>query len=265
MRMQSRPKKKLGQHFLRDGTVAARIIESMNLRANDHVLEIGPGEGVLTDLIAKQSVHRLTAVELDRELIVWLGLRYENNRHVTLVEGDILRQSVRDLARGTMLRVVGNLPYNISSPILFQLLENREFITDATLMVQKEVAERLASAPSSKAYGIPSVLFQLYADIEILFPVPPSAFYPVPAVHSAVIRITFLPKPAWHVEDEQLLKRLVKTAFGQRRKMLRNTLSNSGVLPERIARLRPEQLSVQEWAALTNELYRQHRGTAYGK
>lgn len=265
MRMQSRPKKKLGQHFLRDSTIAERIIESMRLQTDDHVLEIGPGEGVLTDLIARQSPGHLTAVELDRDLMLWLGVRYENSRDITLIEGDILRQNIKELAQGNMLRVVGNLPYNISSPILFQLLDSRDVITDATLMVQKEVAERLASAPSCKAYGIPSVLFQLYADIDILFTVPPTAFYPVPAVQSTVMKISFLPRPAWPVEDESLLKRLVKEAFGQRRKMLRNTLQKDGILPDRFARLRPEQLSVEDWALLTNELYRQHSGAAYGK
>jgi len=260
-----RPQKSLGQHFLRDALIAGSIVDSLELEQKDSVLEIGPGEGVLTDLILKKTINKFTAVELDHKLAMWLQIRHKDKTHFKLIEGDILKQDIPRIADREKLRIVGNLPYNITSPILFKLLEHRQEIQDITIMIQKEVALRLASQPSCKSYGIPSVFFQLHARVDHLLDVPPEAFYPVPAVNSAVIRLTFYQEPLFDIADYDLFRKLVKTTFNQRRKMLRNTLKtfvpdiqNSPV--RQYAELRPEQLTVEEWANLSNEITKLQSG-----
>ena len=232
-------------------------------------MEIGPGEGVLTDLILNKSLKRLTAVELDRKLAMWLRVRHEALKHFTLIEGDILRQDITEICAGEKIRVIGNLPYNITSPIIFNLLDHRAEIQDITIMIQKEVAVRLASKPSLKAYGVPSILFQLYAKVEMLFDVSPNSFFPVPGVNSAVLRITFYPEPAFDVIDEILFRKLVKSTFTQRRKMLRNTLKPFviDIKDSRLSQyadLRPEQLSIEQWAELSNVIGSIQSGDSHG-
>lgn len=256
-----KPNKALSQHFLIDDCVSDQIVRSMALQPGDSLLEIGPGEGVLTDRLMQSACSRLTAVELDRRLSMFLKIRYENDSRFHLVENDFLKEDFALLAGEEKIRVVGNLPYAITSPILFRLLDHRHQIQDITVMVQKEVADRLNSGPGCKAYGIPSVLFQLLADVEHVVDVPPEAFNPPPRVNSSVIRITFLKVPRAPIHDFEAFRTLVRTAFGQRRKMLRNTvkpwLESTGhqTLPVELTR-RPESLSVEEWAALSNALNR---------
>jgi len=259
-----KPIKALSQHFLVDDMISDRIVDSMNVQAGDTLLEIGPGEGVLTDRLMQTNADRLTAVELDRRLSMFLKIRYENDSRFQLIENDFLREDFDILAGGDKIRVVGNLPYAITSPILFRLLDHRHQIHDITVMVQREVADRLASGPGSKTYGIPSVLFQLLATVEHVVDVPPEAFKPPPRVNSSVIRITFLDEPTAQVHDFEAFRTLVRTAFGQRRKMLRNTVKPwleadpDRALPVALTR-RPESLSVAEWAALSNALHRSQK------
>ncbi|MCK5145802.1 16S rRNA (adenine(1518)-N(6)/adenine(1519)-N(6))-dimethyltransferase RsmA [bacterium] len=254
-----KPIKSLSQHFLIDDIISDQIVDSMDIQAGEHILEIGPGEGVLTDRIMNTPAARLTAVELDRRLSMFLRVRHESDSRFTLIEDDFLNVDLNDLAAGNKMRIIGNLPYSITSPILFRLLDCREIISDITVMVQKEVADRLTSMPNCKAYGIPSVLFQLLAKVEHICDVAPNAFRPPPKVHSAVIRISILDTPKAHVQDFEEFRTLVRTAFGQRRKMLRNSIrawlpENENIeLPVALTR-RPESLSVLEWAQLSNTL-----------
>jgi 16S rRNA (adenine1518-N6/adenine1519-N6)-dimethyltransferase len=271
MRSGVRPKKKLAQHFLRDRTVAEKIIASMQLGAEDRVLEIGPGEGILTDLILAQNPGRLIAVELDHQLALWLKVKYEQEERIHLIEGDILRQNLEEISDGHHLRVVGNLPYNITGPLLFMLLDSARVVRDATIMVQKEVAERITSPAGCKAYGVPSVITQLYARVERVVSVPPAAFYPKPAVDSVVIRLNFTGEPLYPVNDEHFFRGLVKTAFAQRRKMLRNCLHHVLMqLPDDAdvgtdLSLRPEQLALEDWVALSNNLKNLLPEESYGR
>ena len=261
MNTQFRPKKKLGQHFLRHEDDARRIVESIAIQPGDRVIEIGPGEGVLTGFLMASDAAELTCVEVDDRLIPWLEARYGTDSRMRLVHADFLKWPIPAPEAGsTKYRVAGNLPYYITSPILFRLLDERSKIRDATVMIQKEVAERLVSGPGSKAYGIPSVFFQLYGKVKLLFTVPREAFMPVPEVDSAVISIQFLDEPIVPIPDEDFLKKMVKTVFGQRRKMLRNTLKSFVTDPAWLEKLdvdiqrRPEELSPEAFVALSGKL-----------
>jgi 16S rRNA (adenine1518-N6/adenine1519-N6)-dimethyltransferase len=251
-----RPNKRLSQNFLRQPEFAARLADSLDLRPEDTVCEIGCGEGVLTEYLLKSPVGGLIGVEIDKRLIDGLTERFGGDPRFTLRQQDFLKTRLDELVpSGEKLRVAGNLPYHITSPILFHVWDNREIVRDLTVMVQAEVAERLTSAEGSKAYGIPSVLFQAMADLELLFHVPRWAFSPVPAVDSAVVSIRF--KQDVSVKDMALFKTVVKTSFGQRRKMLRNTLGRWAEeheiekVPMNLTR-RPESLAVEEWIELAN-------------
>ncbi len=216
------PRKRFGQNFLHDPGIIDRIIGSIAAAPAQHLVEIGPGQGALTEgLLA--SGARLDAVELDRDLVPGLQARFGNNERFRLHEGDALKLDFGTLAGDTKLRVVGNLPYNISTPLIFHLLDYAECIEDMHFMLQREVVNRLAAEPGTKAWGKLGVMAQYHCHVEALFEVPPGAFTPPPRVVSAIVRL----RPRQQVADperEKALRRVVSAAFSQRRKTLRNTL-----------------------------------------
>lgn len=248
-----RPKKALGQHFLTDLDVAARIASTLDAAPGMPVLEIGPGMGVLTQYILA-SGRELDVVEIDTESVAWLRSHMPAlDGHI--IEGDFLRLPLDTLFGGRPFALIGNYPYNISSQIFFHMLEYRDHVPFCSGMLQREVAERIAAAPGSRTRGILSVLLQLWYDVRYLFTVPPGVFNPPPKVHSGVIEL----KRNSRLDagcDERLLRTVVKTAFGQRRKTLRNSLR--GLLPpgaqlpdSPMMAMRPEQLSVDQFVELT--------------
>lgn len=251
-----RPKKALGQHFLTDLNVAARIAATLEAAPGLPVLEIGPGMGVLTRFILDAG-RDLYVVEIDSESVEYLKANFPalDGR---IVEGDFLRLPLDKFFGGQPFALIGNYPYNISSQIFFHMLDYREHVPFCSGMLQREVAERLAAAPGTKARGILSVLLQLWYDVRYLFTVPPGVFNPPPKVQSGVVEIRRNTRTALSC-DEALLKTVVKTAFGQRRKTLRNSLR--GLLPagaslqgSPLEGLRPEQLSVEQFVELTLEV-----------
>jgi len=256
-----RPKRSLGQHFLRDENIARKIAGAIAPQPDDVLVEIGPGEGALTRYLAG-SVRRLIAVELDDRVVAGLRERFEGKNTEVLCR-DFLETDLEELAErhGRPLRIAGNIPYNITTPILFHVLDQRSSVKDLTIMMQKEVARRLVSGPGTKDYGILAVFCQLFADVELLFDVSPRCFFPVPAVTSSVVRLTMLPQPRFATADEQYFRAMVRAVFGKRRKTLRNTLKYflgdspvPGGLPVDAGR-RPEDLSVGQLVALSNTLY----------
>jgi len=245
-----RAKKHLGQHFLKDENIAARIAASLSPSAKQ-VLEVGPGTGVLTKYLLKQNFEKFVAVEIDRESAAFLRLNYPQLGD-GLIEADLLRMDFAGLFSG-QFSVIGNFPYNISSQILFRVLENHDQVNEAVGMFQKEVAVRIAAPPGKKDYGILSVLLQAWYDIEYLFTVDPSVFSPPPKVQSAVIRL----KRNTTTDigcSEKLLLQVVKTAFNQRRKTLHNALKPLGIYDGEYAGKRAEQLSVEQFVRLTNDM-----------
>ena len=246
---QVRAKKFLGQHFLKDLSVAQRIAETIQ---SGRVLEIGPGMGVLTQYLLKNPNLQTTAIEIDRESVAYLKEWYPE---LHLIEGDFLKLDLNIIYPDGEFCVIGNYPYNISSQIFFKVLDHKDRIPICSGMIQKEVAERIASKPGKKAYGILSVLLQAYYDIEDLFTVDEHVFNPPPKVKSAVIRMTRNNRQELGC-DEALFKTVVKTAFNQRRKQMRNSLmgivgKENPLLNDPIFTKRPEQLSVEEFISLT--------------
>lgn len=261
-----RPKKFLGQHFLTDLSTARAIADTVDACPELPVLEVGPGMGVLTQFLLPKN-RPLKVVEIDFESVAYLRRSFPQLEE-QIIEDDFLKMHLERTFGGQPFVLTGNYPYNISSQIFFKMLDNRSLIPCCTGMIQKEVAERLAAAPGCKAYGILSVLVQLWYDVEYLFTVEPGVFNPPPKVKSAVVRLTRNERNDCGC-DERLLKRVVKTSFNQRRKMLRGSLrpllsqltAETGLQPdttdflstENLTR-RPEQLSVNEFIALTNEI-----------
>ncbi len=245
-----RAKKHLGQHFLKDENIAAKIAGSLS-PATKQVLEVGPGTGVLTKYLLKQNFDKLVAVEIDRESAAYLRNHYPQLGD-DLIETDFLRMSLSGLFDG-QFSVIGNFPYNISSQIFFRILENHDRVNEAVGMIQKEVAVRIAAPPGKKDYGILSVLLQAWYDIEYLFTVDPSVFVPPPKVQSAVIRLQRNNTTDLGC-DEKFYLQVVKTAFNQRRKTLHNALKPMGDYNGEFAGKRAEQLSVQQFVSLTNEM-----------
>jgi 16S rRNA (adenine1518-N6/adenine1519-N6)-dimethyltransferase len=252
--MSVRPKKRLGQHFLTDGAAVQRIVEAVGAADGARVIEIGPGEGALTGALLRR-YPALTALEVDPEAVAHLRARFPG---LDVRHADVLDADWADLADGEPLHVVGNLPYYITSPILFALLDARAHVRRAVVMVQREVAERIVSPHGSKVYGTLSVYFQLYARPTLVLAVPRESFRPVPAVESAVVQLDFdgvePPDVAFGT-----LRRVVRAAFGQRRKMLRNSLGplaeEAGVsLPGWAATLRPEAVSPADFVRLAQAL-----------
>ena len=247
-----RAKKFLGQHFLTDEGIARRIVDSLSPAAQ-HVLEIGPGMGVLTKYLIGKEDSDFHVVEIDRESVAWLHEHYEG---LHVIEGDFLKMDLSALFHDTCA-IIGNFPYNISSQILFKVFEQRNRVTEVVGMFQKEVAERVAAGPGSKTYGILSVLLSAFYNIEYLFTVPEHVFNPPPKVKSAVIRLTRNEVTALEC-DEKLFVQTVKAGFNQRRKTLRNALRQLGLpldaVPDVLLAKRAEQLSVEEFVTITKAI-----------
>ncbi len=251
------PRKRFGQNFLVSAGVVAKIVEAIRPQANDTVVEIGPGLGALTEPLLARLDH-LHVVEIDRDLIARLHQRFAPER-LTIHEGDALQFDFSGLGSG--LRVVGNLPYNISTPLLFHLAACAERVRDMHFMLQREVVERMVAPPGGSEYGRLSVMLQYRFELERLFLVPPGAFNPAPKVESAVVRMIPRPQETLAAIDEALLAEVVKSAFAQRRKMLRNTLRERlteadwtalDIDPTR----RAEELAVGDYVSIANRLVR---------
>ena len=268
------PRKRFGQHFLHDQGILRRIVEAIAPQPGDRLVEIGPGEGALTLPLLRAARH-MTAIELDRDLIVSLGERAAAVGDLTIIGADVLTVDFTALAGGdarigpsrpsmasgtlALLRIVGNLPYNISTPILFHCLDHAAAIRDMHFMLQKEVVERMAAPPGSKTYGRLSVMLQLRCTVEPLFKVPPGAFRPPPKVDSAIVRLTPLPAHALPEADARLIDRVVRAAFGPRRKTLGNALREVATIAQIEAagidpRVRAEQLAPAAFVALARSI-----------
>jgi len=219
-----RPRKRWGQHFLCDPAVAHRIVETADVGPRSVVLEIGPGLGALTDELAGRA-GRLYLVEVDPGLAARLADRFRENPRVRVVEGDVLEVDLDHLVAEPSVTVVGNLPYNIAVPILFRLRDLRSRLPRAVVMLQREVGERLVARPATADYGVTSVLIQVVADVRLAFRVSRRSFMPPPRVESAVIDVRWSTRPRVDVGDEEAFREVVRAAFGQRRKMLRNALA----------------------------------------
>lgn len=262
--------KKFGQNFLIDTHVLDKIIDASGVTEDDFVLEIGPGIGTMTQYLCERA-REVVAVEIDKNLIPILSDTLKNYSNVTVINEDILKLDICKLAeeknQGKPIKVVANLPYYITTPIIMGLFESHVPIDSITIMVQKEVAERMQERPGSKEYGALSLAVQYYARPEIVANVPPNCFMPRPNVGSAVIRLTRHEKPPVEVEDEKLMFRIIRASFNQRRKTLANGLNNSPeihlpkeVIQESIVSLgvpeniRGEALSLEQFAELSNEI-----------
>jgi 16S rRNA (adenine1518-N6/adenine1519-N6)-dimethyltransferase len=247
-----KPKKYLGQHFLKDENIARKIAElPLNCGYNGPLLEIGPGMGVLTKYILPN--HSLTLCEIDSESVVYLKKHYPQ---VPIIEGDFLRLNIHDYYQEPF-GVIGNFPYNISSQIIFKILDDKEMVPFACGMFQREMAKRIASPHGSKEYGIISVLTQTYFDVTYHFTVDEGVFQPPPKVKSGVISLKRIAKP--DILDEKLFKNIVKTAFNQRRKTMRNSLrglvADVEFLKDEIFNKRPEEISVSQFHQLSNQIF----------
>ena len=250
-----RPKKSLGQNFLVDENVARKIVNAVDPQPSDHIVEIGPGAGVLTKyLIAAGS--RVHAIEIDARLIADLQKDFGRHQNFTLVHADFRKLDLRSLAGSEKIRIVGNIPYHITSPLIFSAFAQREVLCDLTLTVQKEVAERIVAGPGGKTYGILAIVSQTFASAEMLFTISPHVFRPKPKVESAVVRLQFQPPPV-AISDEAFYLHLIKTMFAQRRKTLRRSLKlflkNTAIDFIDLQR-RPETLAVAEIIRLANHL-----------
>lgn len=248
------PRKRFGQHFLHDTRIIQQIIKAISPEPEQRILEIGPGQGALTFPLLRKIKH-LTAIELDCDLIEPLRLQAQGVGELEIINADVLSVNFTVLADYSTLRIVGNLPYNISTPILFHCLEHASAIHDMHFMLQKEVVERMSAEPGRKVYGRLSVMLQLRCRVEPLFDVPPSAFCPPPKVDSAVVKLTPLSIDEVPIKDLPFIDRLVRAAFGQRRKTLSNALQGilsadhirtAGIDP----RSRAEQLAPLDYVRL---------------
>jgi 16S rRNA (adenine1518-N6/adenine1519-N6)-dimethyltransferase len=254
----SPPKKNLGQHFLTDAGIIEQILQAVDPKPGDSLVEIGPGQGAITFPVLKKH-GSLTVIEFDRDLITPLSESAHGIGELTIVHKDVLQVDFSKLAGENQIRLIGNLPYNISTPILFHVLNHCQHVRDMHFMLQKEVVERMAAEPGSKVYGRLSVMLQAVCEVFPLFDVPPHCFNPPPKVNSAVVRL--IPRSAGDngLLDAGKFEEVVRDAFSQRRKTLRNALSKvctsdqllaAGIKPD----LRAEQVSVQSFIGLANSL-----------
>ncbi len=260
--MDYRTKKKFGQHFLNDQYVIDRIMQAADINPADSVVEIGPGLGVLTEKLLEVAA-RVEVFEIDRDLIA--RLENWNNPRLLIHSGDILKAHIPKLLNAPPYNLVANLPYNISSQVVFLLLENRQLFSSMVLMFQKEVGDRLCAAPGCKDYGILSVLCQLWYEVESVVDVGPESFSPPPKVDSIVLKFTPLPAPRVDPVDTRFFTKVVKAAFTQRRKQLRNSLMAAGFSREHVdlslvtAEIAPsrrgESLDLPDFSRLTKALY----------
>lgn len=254
-----RARKRFGQNFLHDNNIIRRIVESIHPQPGDHLVEIGPGQGALTTPLVNSGA-RLDAIELDRDLAAWLQSRFSDTPTFTLHQADVLKFDLATLSdKPRSLKVVGNLPYNISTPCIFHLLKYDQLIDEMTFMLQLEVVQRLAAQAGDGQYGRLSVMAQYHCEIEHLFDVPPGAFKPQPKVTSAIVRLRPRRQPTAVADDPAMLQILVRTAFSQRRKTLKNCIKglitgiDSSDLPVDLS-LRPENLSLADYVRLSNTL-----------
>ncbi len=251
-------KKRFGQNFLHDTGVIRRIIQNIHPNPGDHLIEIGPGQGAITTELLK-AAGQLDAIELDRDLIHPLAIICADLGELNIYNSDAMKFDFAQLAEdGRPLRLVGNLPYNISTPILFHLLNFAPLIQDMHFMLQKEVVDRMAAAPGSKTYGRLSVMMQTWCEVESLFDIGPGAFNPPPKVNSAIVRLTPYKTAPHQIDDRTYFSRLVTTAFAQRRKTLRNSLRKMMDADQIIAAgidptLRAERLTLADFARLSNQ------------
>ena len=264
-----RPDKKLGQHFLIDGRIADRIVNSAEIKSNDTVLEIGPGKGILTERLLEWTSN-VTAVEIDRNLLLFLKEKFGVKRNFRIIEADILKVDLNELFKDITgrIKVISNIPYNISTPIIELLCRNRKLVSEAVLMVQKEVVRRLLSEPGSKDYGLTTLNLALCAKGRRIMDVKPEAFNPRPEVMSGVISLVFSEKLLYSLESEDIFHTITGVAFRQRRKMVRNTLvpymisqgiSKSDALDLLISgginpMSRPESLAVEDFVNVSNAI-----------
>lgn len=260
------PRKRFGQNFLHDHSIINNILASIQTQPDEHWVEIGPGMGALTEPLLKKGI-RLDIVELDRDLVSLLKDKFKHHNNLQIHSADALKFNFSELVssapgilkQNEKLRVIGNLPYNISTPLMFHLLDNAYCIEDMHFMLQKEVVERICAAPDSKKYGRLSVMMQYYCETELLFEVPPESFDPAPKIMSAIVRLIPYQQPPVIVSDVKKLNRVVTEAFSQRRKTLRNSLKKL-VTEEQIVSLdinpalRAENLSLNDFAKLSNLL-----------
>jgi len=260
------PKKRLGQHFLVDRNILDKVIRTADVEKEDIVLEVGPGLGEMTLALARQA-KKVIAIEIDSKLVAILEKKMRGHPNVEVVKSDILKVDFDQFLKkeGHPIKVVANLPYQISTPLLFRFIESKDVFSTFTLMLQREVAERMAAPPGRKEYGPLSIFIQLSFDLTTRFFIKPSAFFPPPKVDSALVHMVWREEPLVETNDEEWFKRVVKACFGYRRKTLVNALKHSElVLPESMElkmkgigidpQRRPETLTIQEFAALANAL-----------
>ena len=260
-----RPRKSLGQHFLTDPNILKRVVETARIEGKDVVLEVGPGLGKLTAVLAEKA-RRVFAVEIDEGLAEVLRTKMAGQRNVEVIRNDILEVNFHQFIEkeGQRLKVVANLPYQISTPLLFRFIDSRRLFASLTLMLQKEVARRMTATPGGKDYGVLSIFTQAVSDCSIRFLIKPSAFVPPPRVHSAVIHMVWKMRPIANIEDEWF-KKVVRGSFLYRRKTLINALRHSGLALaqnsiERIKgsgidpQRRPETLTIEEFVLLADAL-----------
>ena len=254
------PRKRFGQHFLHDRNVIDSIIRAIDPQEDDRLVEIGPGQGALTFPLLEKC-KRLSAIELDRDLIPLLREKATNRGELEVINADILKFDLHDLTNPEPYRIVGNLPYNISTPLMFHLLNSISLIQDMHFMVQKEVAQRIVAVPGNRDYGRLSVMIQYHCQPQYLFDVAPGSFTPPPRVDSAVIRMTPYSEPPVNTGSFQLFSEIVKTAFNQRRKTIANSLK-AIVATETFercgidSRMRAENLTLQDFASLTRTTFK---------
>jgi 16S rRNA (adenine1518-N6/adenine1519-N6)-dimethyltransferase len=260
------PRKRLGQHFLIDRNILDKVIRTAQIAKEDAVLEVGPGLGQMTIALALRA-KRVIAIEIDSKLAAILGKKMKDYPNVEVVNMDILRVDFYRFFKkeGHPIKVVANLPYQISTPLLFHFIESKEIFSSFTLMLQKEVAERMVASPGGKEYSPLSIFIQMASDVSICFFIKPSAFFPPPKVESTVVQMVWKERPIIERQNEEWFKKVVKACFGYRRKTLMNALKHSGfTLPESIEikmekigidlRRRPETLTIQEYAILARIL-----------
>jgi 16S rRNA (adenine1518-N6/adenine1519-N6)-dimethyltransferase len=256
MRRGHRPRKRFGQHFLTDQATIDDIVAAIQARDSETIVEIGPGHGAISRPLANLA-GAFHAIEVDRDLAAALVKQFAAQSNVTIHEADALKFDFATL--GNDLRIVGNLPYNISTPLLFRLVEFREIIRDMHFMLQKEVVNRMAAPPGSKTYGRLSIMLGCYMEIEPLFDVPATAFNPPPKVTSSIVRLRPLPADTYEIRDHDKLSGIVAQAFSQRRKTLRNALKASASEQDLVAagmdpQARPEQATIANYVALASQI-----------
>lgn len=254
-----KPRKRFGQNFLHDKMVIQRIVNNINPKHGDHIVEIGPGEGALTELVLEK-IGKIDVVELDRDLIPLLKIKFVTYDGLTIHQADALKFDFCSLQQDDKkIRVIGNLPYNISTPLLFHLFEHNHCIKDMHFMLQKEVVDRIVAQPGDSAYGRLGVMLQYYCHAEYVFTVKPGAFRPAPRVDSAIVRLVPHDKPPVDIDNFDEFSKLVNHAFSQRRKTLRNILKGKldaaqiealGIEPT----IRPERLSLADFTKIANAI-----------